>query len=130
MNRACVLMVAAIALAGCSSDVCGDEASATQAVGNKFASCAMQTSGCFFTPCFDQSACETSLKSCTTADRAVLEASVSCQNTYANSDDCSFVTYDACASSATKLSDGGSALSPACSAAFTANPGVCVDGGA
>ena len=119
-----------------SGGVCGDGASANAAVANKIGSCASVNSGFAggFSPCFDVGACEDNIKACTAADRGVFEAVASCQNTYAQNAACSFgawTVYTACAQSATVAPDGGNALTPACAAAFDANPGVCAipDGG-
>ncbi len=131
MRHLLVLTVlSSIAAAACASDPCSDGASATHAVANEIASCAASQSGYFggFSPCFDQNACEANLKSCSTADRTALEATVACQNSYASNNDCSYAAlsaYNDCAQKATFLADGGSALSLACAAAFAQNQGIC-----
>jgi hypothetical protein len=117
-------------LLACASDPCSDGASAAQNVASYIAGCAASDQGFFggYSPCFDQNACETNLKSCSQADRAVLEATAKCQNEYASSNACTFAElqiYDSCAASATTAADGGSALSPACAEAFSQNPGSC-----
>jgi len=111
-------------LASCSSDLCGDAASATNAIANKFASCSAQDPSnpeffAGFSPCFDANACEVDLKSCSASDRSVLAAGIACQASYAANDDCTeagLTTYNECVSGAT---DGGTALSTACLSAFT-----------
>lgn len=125
------MILALVSLGGCSSGPCADLNSANQNVANKFANCLSQDPSFFagnVLPCFDQGACETNLKSCNNADQAVLEAEVSCQNSYAKNSDCSaaaWTTENECAVAASTFSDGGTSLTAACAAAIAQNPGSC-----
>ncbi len=138
VRRQTAPLLAALALASCGSgqaflsgDICGAAASANNAVANAFASCYAANpdfAGGGYSPCFDPGACEQSLKSCSAADKVAMQTVVACQNAYATSGDCSFAAitnYDTNCAGFVTTGDGGSALSPACVAAFEENPGVC-----
>jgi hypothetical protein len=118
------------ALAGCSGP-CSDLNSANQNVANKFATCLSGDPNFFastFVPCFDQNACETNIKSCSSADQDAFEAEVACQNSYASNSDCSAAGWSAeneCVLAASTNADGGTALSAACAAAVENNQGSC-----
>jgi hypothetical protein len=138
LRHLAVPILAALAFAACGSgqaflsgDVCGAAASANDAVANAFAACSASDSSFAaggYSPCFDPSACEESLKSCTAADKAAMQTVIACQNTYAASGDCSFAainTYDTTCAGIATTTDGGNALSAACVKAFEQNPGIC-----
>lgn len=125
-----VLIVFSLALAACASDPCGNQASAISQVASKEQSCVAQNP--VFqgapAPCLDQNACEEDLKSCSAADRTLLDEVANCYTSYAASSDCTFAALqqaDQCASNATTLSDGGSRLSQGCAQAFVQNQGTC-----
>ncbi|MHB1845081.1 MAG: hypothetical protein ACYCWW_09635 [Deltaproteobacteria bacterium] len=114
------LALAALTALGCT-DVCGHAAGTFKTLNSKIASCTDGGASIF---CFDQSACEKALPSCSQQDQELMNAQLNCYDGYLSTLTCSNTN------GGPDCTPDGGTLSQGCARAFASSAAACgTDGG-